>query len=114
MASTPLVPVVNAFDLTTDFQTLFTVSGGVDFFGIDAVVFNNYSAVKAEITVRLVQSGTGGVLNEVVTDRPIRAKENFLAPALIGQSIQSGGKIEAKANVNGSINVNITGTEVVG
>ena len=114
MASTPLLPLVNAFDLTTVFQTLFTVSAGIDFTGVDAVVFNNYSAANVEISVRIVQSGTSTVLNEVITDKVIRSKESFLAPSLIGQSIQSGGKIEAKASVISSINVNITGTNTVG
>ena len=114
MASTPLLPLVNAFDLTTAFQTLFIVGSGVNFTGIDAVVFNNYSAANVEISVRIVQSGTSTVLNEVITGRVIRSKESFLAPSLIGQSIQTGGKIEAKASVNSSINVNITGTNTVG
>lgn len=114
MASTPLIPLVSGFDLTTAFKTLFEVSAGVDFTGIDSVVFNNYSMSNVNVSVRLVQSGTGTVLNEVITEKLIRSKESFLAPSLIGQSIQSGGKMEAKASVNSSINVNITGTNTVG
>lgn len=112
MASAPLVPVVNAFDLTTVFQDLYTVESDVGTFGIDAITFNNYSAVNVEITARIVQTGAGGVLNEFVSDKRIRSKESFLAPAMIGHAVLTGGKIQAKASVNSSISASITGTKI--
>lgn len=110
MATTPLTPLVSAFDLTTSYQDLYTVPTGVQSVGIDAAVFNNYSGSTVEYSVRLVQSGSGGVLSEVITDKSIRAMSNDLAPAIIGQALQVGGKIQAKASANGSVNANITGT----
>lgn len=111
MASTPFFVVASGVDLTTVFQTLFTVPTN-ETLGIDAAVFNNYATTNADITVRLIKSGVGGVLDEVVTDRTIRAKESFLAPAMIGQALQTGGKIQAKASVNSRISAHITGTIV--
>jgi len=112
MATTPLTPIVSAFDLTTVFQDLFTVKENQKGIGIDAVVFNNYSANSQTFTVRLIESGTSTVLNEIITEVPIRKKGNNLAPAMIGQALSTGGIIQAKASANNSINVNITATVV--
>lgn len=110
MATTPLKPVVFAGDLTTAFQDLYTVPAGKAGIGIDAAVFNNYSISTANYTVRLIQAGVSGVLNEIITEKSIRAKSNDLAPAMIGQALVTGGIIQAKASANGAINVNITAT----
>lgn len=110
MATTPLFPIVSAFDLTTDWKTLFTVESPTNRIGIDAAVFNNYSANNIQFSVRLVQSGTPGDLNEIITDKDIRAEGNDLAPAMIGQALTLDGTIQAKASANSSVNVNITAT----
>ena len=112
MATTPLTPITSAFNLTTDWQTLYTVTGNIKRIGIDAAVFNNYSTNKIEFSVRLVQSGTATDLNEIITDKNIRAGGNDLSPAMIGQSVILGGKIQAKVSANGAVNVNITATIV--
>ena len=112
MATTPLTPIVFGADLTTAWQTVYTVSTADDRIGIDAVVFNNYSATTASFSVRLVQVGTPTVLNEIITDKDIRAGRNDLAPAMIGQSIKKGGVIQVKASANSSINANITATVI--
>jgi hypothetical protein len=112
MATTPLTPIVSAFDLTTSWQTLYTVSGTTKRIGIDAAVFNNYSANNITFSVRLVQSGTATDLNEVITDKNIRAGGNDLAPAMIGQSVTLRGTIHAKASANSSVSVIITATTV--
>ena len=112
MATTPLTPIVSGFDLTTAYQDIYTVPLGKLGAGIDAVVFNNYSASRAAYSIRLVQAGTGTSLNEIITDKGIRAYSNDLAPAMIGQALQTGGIIQAKASVNSAINVNITATVI--
>lgn len=112
MASTPLVPIVSGFDLTTVFQDLYEVTLPVARIGIDAAVFNNYSANKVTITIRIIQSGAGDVFDEIVTTKAIRPLENFLAPSMIGQAILAGGKIQAKVSANDAVNANITATTV--
>lgn len=112
MATTPLTPIVFGGDLTTVFQDLYTVPSGKKGIGIDAVVFNNYSDSSQTFTVRLVQTGTGTVLNEIITDENIRKKGRDLAPAMIGQALVTGGIIQARASANGSINVTITATVI--
>ena len=112
MATTPLTPIVSAFDLTTEWQTLYTVTGNTKRIGIDAAVFNNYSTTKVTFSVRLVQSGVATDLNEIITDKNIRSEGNDLAPAMIGQSVILGGKIQAKVSIDNSVNVNITATTV--
>ena len=112
MATTPLQPIVLGVGLTTSFTDLYEVPAGKAGIGIDAAVFNNYSETTATYTVRLIQTGVSGVLNEVITEKNIRAKANDLAPAMIGQSLITGGIIQAKASVEGAISVNITATIV--
>ena len=112
MASNPLIPVGNGFNLTTSFQNIYTVPGDKSRAGIDAIVFNNYSTVNVTITIRIVQSGSGDLFDEVVTERIIRAKDSFLAPGIIGQSILSGGTLQALVSVNNSVNGKLTVTEI--
>ena len=110
MASTPLTPIVSAFNLSNNWSTLYTVTAPTDRVGIDAAVFNNYSSGNAQFSVRIVQSGAASVLNEVITDKNIRAEGSDLAPAIIGQAIKLGGTIEAKASGSDLISVTITAT----
>lgn len=112
MATTPLTPIVSAFDLTTAFQDVFTVASSKLGAGIDAVVFNNYSDSSVNFSVRLVQTGTATVLNEIITAEPIRAGKNNLAPAMIGQALIKGGIIQAKASANSSVSLTITATVI--
>lgn len=112
MSSNPLIPKGAGFNLTTAFQTLYTVPDDKSRAGIDAIVFNNYSSTTQTITIRLIQAGSGTIFDEVVTDRPIRAKDNFLAPGLIGQALLKGGKLQAKVSANDSINGKLTVTEI--
>lgn len=112
MAITPLTPVVSGISLGTAYATIYTVPVDVTRVGIDAVAFNNYSSVNADLSVRIVQSGAGGILNEIITEEPVRAKNNNLGSALIGQAIISGGEIQAKSSVANTINANITVTEI--
>jgi hypothetical protein len=110
MASTPSTPIVSSFDLTTSFQTLYTVPAPYNRVSIDAAVFNNYSSSNATFTVRIVQSGTSDSLDEIITAKQIRAQSNDLAPSLIGQALLQGATIEAKASANTSVNCHITAT----
>ena len=110
MATTPLTPIVQAFDLTTSYQTIYTVTSPTNRIGIDSAVFNNYSAANVTYSVRLIQSGTGTSLNDVITDKTIRAYKNDLAPAIIGQALTIGGVIRAKASANSSVSCDITAT----
>jgi hypothetical protein len=110
MATTPATPIVSAFNLTTAWQDLYTVIAPSSRVSIDAVVFNNYSSDSVTFSARIVQSGTGTDLNEVITEKDIRAQGNDLAPSMIGQALTLGGKIQAKASVDSSVNVNITAT----
>ena len=110
MATTPLQPIVSGVSLTTAFQNLYIVPTGKAGIGIDAAVFNNYSASTANYTIRLIQSGASSELNEIITEKNIRSLSNDLAPAMIGQALVTGGIIQAKASANNSVNVNITAT----
>ena len=112
MASSPLTPIVSGFDLTTDWQALYQVPTTVLRAGIDAAVFNNYSINNVEYSVRLTQDTTGSQLDEIISNSPIRAGQNNLAPAMIGQAMVSGGTIEAKASANSSVSVTLTATIV--
>lgn len=112
MATTPLQPIVFGGNLTTVFQNIYIVPTGKAGIGIDAAVFNNYSGTTATYTVRIIQNGISSELNEVITEKSVRAKANDLAPAMIGQALVTGGIIQAKASVNSAINVNITATIV--
>tara|TARA_R110000772_G_C13102263_1_gene419844 strand:+ start:273 stop:617 length:345 start_codon:yes stop_codon:yes gene_type:complete len=112
MATTPLQPIVFGGKLTTSFQDLYVVPAGKAGIGIDAAVFNNYSTSTATYTVRIIQAGASSELNEVITEKNIRAKANDLAPAMIGQALVTGGIIQAKASSNSAISVNITATIV--
>jgi hypothetical protein len=110
MATTPLQPIVFNRDLTTDWVDLYEVPTDKLGVGIDAAVLNNYTSVSQSFSIRLIQSGTPTVLNEIITDLNVRAKSNNLAPAMIGQALITGGIIQGKASANDSINVNITAT----
>lgn len=112
MASSPLTPIASGFDLTTDWQVLYQVPSGVLRAGIDAAVFNNYSADNIDYSVRLSQDASGSQLDEVISNSPIRAGQNNLAPAMIGQAVLTGGTIEAKASANLSVSVTLTATIV--
>lgn len=112
MATTPLTPIVFGGNLTTAWQDIYTVGAANKGIGIDAAVFNNYSSSTASYSIRLVQTGSATVLNEVITEKGIRAKANDLAPAIIGQALVTGGIIQAKASTNNAINANITATIV--
>ena len=114
MASRPLTPGFSAVDLTTAWQTLYT-STEVDVLrtGIDAIVFNNYTASNATFSVRIVQEGTATLLNELITDKDIRAGANDLASAVIGQTVIVGGTLQAKASANNTISATGTVTEII-
>ncbi len=112
MATKPLTPIVFGGNLTTAWQTIYTVPTNNEGVGIDAAVFNNYSSSTVNYSIRLVQVGTPTDLNEIITEKGIRAKANDLAPAMIGQALVKGGIIQAKASANNAINANITATIV--
>jgi hypothetical protein len=112
MASAPLTPIVSGFNLTTDWQSLYQVPSDALRVGIDAAVFNNYSSSNTDYSVRLTQDASGGQLDEIISNTAIRAGQNNLAPAMIGQAVLSGGTIEAKASANSSISVTLTATIV--
>jgi len=65
MASQPLTPIISGYDVPTSYAVAYTVPDNVSRIGIDAVVFNNYSANNAHFSVRLVQVGSGDVLDEI-------------------------------------------------
>jgi len=110
MATTPLQPIVFNKGLTTDWVDLYTVPANKKGIGIDAVVLNNYTSTSQSYSIRLIQNGTPNDLNEIITEVNIRAKDNNLAPAMIGQALLTGGIIQAKASLANSININITAT----
>jgi len=115
MASNPLIPISdegNGFNLTTSFQTIYTVPGDILRAGIDAIVFNNYSSSNTTITIRLSQTGSTDLFDEVVTERVIRKKDSFLAPGIIGQAILSGGTIQVKVGNDDRVNGKLTVTEI--
>jgi len=110
MATTPLQPIVFNRGLTTDWIDIYTVPSSKLGIGIDSVVLNNYSGLSQAYSIRLIQNGTPGDLNLVIKEENIRAGDNNLAPAIIGQALVTGGIIQAKASLADSININITAT----
>lgn len=112
MATTPLQPIVFGGDLTTVYQDIYTVPTGTKSVGIDAVVLNNYSANSQTYSVRLLQVGAATDLNEIISEKNIRAQSNDLAPSMIGQGLVSGAKIQVKASANNSINMQVTATVI--
>jgi len=112
MPTTPLVSAVTQGDLTTTFQTIYTVPSGLLRVGLDAITFNNYSDSSASFSVRIVQSGTATDLNEIITDKSLRSGSNDLAPAMIGQALNTGGIVQVKASANDAINMTMTITTV--
>ena len=115
MATSPSILMTSSFDLTTDFLEMYETASNQSRTIIDAVNFNNYSSANVTISIRIIQSGllsAGDVLDELTTDAEIRAGESYLAPEVIGQAIQRGGIIAAKASANSSVNVNMTGTTI--
>jgi len=112
MATTPLTVAVSAFDVTTVYQTIYTVPTSKSGAGIDAIVFNNYSSSKIKYSVRIVQSGTATILNEVITNKDVRAEDPDLAPSMIGQALISGAEVQAKASANNSVSATMTVTEI--
>ena len=113
MASRPLTPAFSAFNLTTAWQTLYELPGDTLRSGIDAAVFNNYSSSTVTFSVRIVQSGTATVLNDLITEDDIRALSNNLAPSIIGQAVISGGIIQAKASIDNAVSATGTVTEII-
>jgi len=112
MSTTPLTPIVFNFSVTTAWSTAYTVPDTSSSVGIDAVVFNNYTSNSESFSVRLIQAGVASELNEIITDKNVRKASNDLAPAMVGQSLVKGGRIEVKASANNAINLNITATLV--
>jgi len=113
MASTPLQPVVQGVVLTTGFVELYEVESDIANFGIDAAAFNNVLTGTVLVSIRIIKSGeTAVTADEIVTNRSIRKQDTFLAPSIIGQSLNTGDTIEAKADTANAINVFITGTKV--
>ena len=112
MASNPLKSVTFAQELTTDYVTVYEVLTDVLRFGIDAVVFNNYTTSKKDVSVRFIRTGSGTLNDEVITNKTIRKEDNFLAPGMIGQGLVTGDLIQAKASANTSVTLFITGTEI--
>lgn len=110
MATTPLQSIVSAVSLTTAWDDIYIVPASKKGIGIDAVVLNNYTATSQSFSIRLLQSGVSTELNEIITEANIRAKDNNLSPAMIGQALMTGGIIQAKASANDSINIQITAT----
>lgn len=111
MATTPSAQLVNSFDITTSYQTIYTLASPYSRASIDAAVINNYSSSNITYSLRIVQSGASGDnLDEIITEKSIRAKNNDLAPALIGQGLSQGDFIQIKASANSSANIHLTGT----
>ena len=112
MATSPLQPIVSGVNLTTSWVNIYTVPANKKGIGIDAVVLNNYTSDSQTFSIRLLQAGATSQLNEVITEDNIRAKNNNLAPAMIGQALITGGVIQAKASLDNSINIQITATVI--
>ena len=110
MATSPLTPIVFGKGLTTVWVPIYEVPASKKGIGIDAVVLNNYTVTSQSFCIRLLQAGVSTELNEIITEVNIRAKDNNLAPAMIGQALVTGGIIYAKASANNSINIQITAT----
>jgi hypothetical protein len=113
MASRPLTPAFGAFDLTTEWQVLYTPPGDTLRAGIDALVFNNYTSTNQTFSLRIFEEGAVTVLNEIITEKGIRSLSNDLAAAAIGQAIIAGGTLQAKASANSSISATGTVTEII-
>lgn len=112
MAINPAVPIVQDFELTTDWQNIYTCSSPVSRVVLEAAAFTSISASNVTYSIRIVQSGTPGDKDLMINDRTIRAKQTDLGVAIIGHAVQNGGIIQAKASANSSVFAHMAATEI--
>ena len=95
--------------------SLFTPGTGITRAVITAVTMHA-NAATAGVEVYIVPSGGSASTTNRTTDKDFAAKEIHLAPELVGQSIETGGSIQANDGGNGGTGVNfiLTITEFSG
>lgn len=81
---------------------------------IDKVTVTNTTGSADTITLYLVvQDGTAGASNTITSAKSIAAGETWNCPDLIGQILQSGGTIQAKAGTSSTaLTFSVAGAQI--
>lgn len=82
---------------------------------IGAAAVCNTTGTADQITIYLVPSaGSADATNTLISARTVAAGETYACPELIGQVIETGGTIRAKATTSASaLTLVVSGTEIV-
>lgn len=96
--------------LTTDYQTLYTVSSGETFVP-KTLLFCNFTSTPTKVTVNFVANGDViASKNYVVKDRLLITSESFfINPDMY---LQVGFTIQAKADVTNTVNCQLSGVKM--
>lgn len=106
------VPIIQGVTVSNTLGSIYTPPTGVVRTRIDSIVFTNYSAGTADLTVEIIESGgSAGDAKKVIEARTLAVNESYTCPELIGQAIESGGSLQALSSVATAIGVTATGTE---
>jgi len=80
---------------------------------IDKFTVTNTSVSNVVFSANLVASGgVAGVSNLVISARAIAPSEAYECPALIGQTLESGGFVSTLAGTVGALVISATGREI--
>lgn len=110
LAARPIIAGINVPDTTI--AAIYTAPAGVVRTRIDAISFTNYSAGAVTLDIQLVESGgADGNTKLLIKAKSLAANETFTPTSVIGQSVESGGTLEALSSAAASIAVTATGTE---
>ncbi len=90
--------------------SIFTPGAGVVRSNVTAATFHNSSGGNITLQVWLVPSGSIASNSNQIIDRQIASNESYTAPELVGQSVESGGSIQANDGGNGGTVVSYVST----
>lgn len=110
MAITTPIQALTAYDVPAAQATAYTVGAGVTF-RIDQAVVVNYTGTSQMLTVYILQNGDSVAdLNKRIDALSIPAHSNVPLFELIGETLDSGGIINAFASAASSLALTINGS----
>jgi hypothetical protein len=102
----------NGSILTTSFTDIYTVPTGVVKSVITQARVVNYSASAATLAIEILQNGEATATNfRAVDDVSIPAHSTVLLSEIIGDSLNTGGKVTALSSAATSLSISMTGTD---
>lgn len=106
--ATQVVVMVPRTQLTTSDATYYTSTGGKTM--IDKATVTNTSASPVTFDANIVESGgSAAAANQVVKSKTIAANETYSCPELVGQVLDTGETLSAKAGANTSLTFSVSG-----